>query len=438
MVKGISNADLQRYQEDYANFPSSHVIARAVQKNGVVAASENYAEKKNLNRTYSIEVETGKVCNQQKSGRCWLFATLNTLRQTFSAKYQIKDFQFSQNYNSFYDRLEKANKFYENIIATANLPLQDRYVQQILAWGDNDGGQWANAAAIITKYGLVPQYVMEETYNSNKTDEINATLNWKLKEDAIAIRKLISNGASEAEVEEHKQKLMSEVYRMLVYAFGKPPVKFDFEYRDDKKEYHIDKDLTPVSFFKKYVDVDFHDYVCLTDAPDHELGKLYGLPSQDYMPDGQKIEFLISTTQDLKDAAIAQLKDGQTVWLGCDVLEDMDRKQGILASEYFKQADLFGLDLAFSKKDRLETRQATVSHAMTFTGVDIVDGQSTKWKVENSWGDKIGDKGYFIMTDQWFDKFMYEVVVNKKYLKPEQLALLDQPVIELKPWDSLQ
>ncbi|KRN89359.1 aminopeptidase C [Ligilactobacillus ceti] len=440
MTNLIDPQKLAYYREQYTTYPAANPLARATQKNGVIEASENHDAKRKLNRTYSVEIETGDVTYQQKSGRCWIFATLNTLRHDFAKKYKVKNFQFSQNYVSFYDRLEKSNQFYNNIIKTADRPLKDRYVQDILHWGNNDGGQWANAAALIPKYGLVPQDVMPETFNSNNTEGLNATLNLKLKKDALVLRELVEKyGIDAQEVAAKKDEMMTEIYRMLVFAFGQPPVKFDFEYRDDDKNYHIDQDLTPKEFYDKYVGVDLKDYVCLTDAPDHELGKVYGLPSQDYIPEGQKNRFLISTTQALKDATVAQLKAGETVWFACDVAKDMDRKQGILASEYFKQDELFGLDLEFSKKDRLLTGEAEVSHAMTFTGVDEINGQTTKWKVENSWSDKIGEKGYFIMSDEWFDKYMYEVIINKKYLSAEQVQLWETATaIELEPWDSLR
>lgn len=437
MMYDLDKKDLQKFAADFSKMQGTNVIARTVQQHGVVSPSQDNAVLANLGRTFSEELSTGKVTNQKKSGRCWLFATLNTLRHDFEQKYNVEDFQFSQNYNSFYDRLEKANKFYEKIIELRNKPDDEREYLTFLKWGDYDGGQWANAAALIQKYGLVPQYVMPETFSSNQTSEFNELLNLKLKKDAAQIRKLAKNGTQELELRVFKLKKMSEVYKMLVYAFGQPPVSFDFEYRDKDKAYHLDQNLTPNAFFEKYVARDFEDYVCLTDAPDHEVGKRYGLEAQDYIYDAKHIEFLNVTTQELKDAAVAQLKDGEAVWFGCDVLQDMQREKGILAPEYFKKSELFGIDLELDKATRLATRQGEVSHAMTFTGVDIVDEKTTKWKVENSWSSKVGDEGYFIMSDKWFDEYMYEVIINKKYLTDQQKELLNLEIQDLKPWDSL-
>ncbi|MGX5376739.1 aminopeptidase C [Ligilactobacillus sp. LYQ135] len=437
-IKDITYADLSKFDQDLINTPASTALARSVQENGVVKASMNYDAKRSLNRVFSLEVETGTVTAQKKSGRCWLFATLNTLRHEFAKKYKMKDFQFSQNYNSFFDRLEKANHYLEEIIRLADRPADDRELLEVLNWNDNDGGQWANAAALINKYGVVPQSVMPETFTSDQTADLNSSLNLKLSKDAMALREMKANGKSDDDLRAYKKEALSEVYRMLVYAFGKPVEKFDFEYRDDDKKYHLDKDLTPKEFYDKYVARDFDDYVCLLDAPDHEMGKKYGLPSQDYIYDGKHIEFLNVGTSSLKQAVIESLKASETVWFGCDVLQDLDRQKGYLAPEFFKQGDLFNIDLNLSKKERLASRNGEVSHAMTFTGVDLVDGKPTKWKVENSWGDKVGDKGYFIMSDEWFDKYVYEVIVNQKYISSEAQKINAQAKTDLPAWDSLR
>ncbi|GEN49202.1 C1 family peptidase [Ligilactobacillus pobuzihii] len=437
MTKDLTAKDLQQFKENLTKVPASQVLARTVQQNGVLKASADHDFLQGLNRTFSVEVETDSVTNQKQSGRCWLFATLNTLRHDFAKKYKVKDFQFSQNYNSFYDRLEKANKMLEWAIELVDRPADDREYIAMLEWGDDDGGQWANGAALINKYGVVPQSVMPETYNSEKTKEISDVLNYKLKNDVVDLRASYQAGVGEDELRQSKKEMISEVYRMLVYAFGQPPEKFDFEYRDDDKKYHLDRDLTPQEFFQKYVAVDFDQYAVVADAPDHESGKNYVLTSQNYIFDGKAVELANVGLKSIKDAAIASLKNGKTVWFGCDVGHYSDRQQGILATEYFQKADLFNIDLTLDKAQRLATREGECSHAMTLTGVDIVEGQPTKWKVENSWGDKVGEKGYFIMSDEWFDQYVYEVVVDRKYLTEADLKVVDSPAEELEPWDSL-
>ncbi|KRL05678.1 C1 family peptidase [Liquorilactobacillus oeni] len=437
MMKDLTLEDIKIFRSGFTAKQVYAVAARAVQKNGVNAASENYAAKRDLNRTFSVELSTDKVTNQKKSGRCWLFSTLNTLRHQFAVQYKIKNFQFSQNYNSFYDRLEKANHFYERVIETAGLPFDNRSVKELFAAPDDDGGQWANAAALIKKYGVVPQSIMPETYNSEKTDEISDALILKLRKDGVRLRTLTNQNKSKEELAAAKNKYLKEIYRMLVFAFGEPPLAFDFEYRDDEHKYHLERNLTPQHFFEKYVSWNFDDYVCLTNAPDHEMESLYGLPSQDYIFDGKKIVFVNTELKALKDAAIMQLKDGQSVWFGNDVAKDLERNQGILDPAFHERAELFDIDLRLTKADRLRTGEASVLHAMTLVGVDLIDGKPTKWKVENSWGEKIGDKGYFVMSDEWFNEYVYEVIINKKYLQSKQKQVLQKEMIALKPWDSL-
>ena len=437
MTKDLTPTDFKKFQQDLDQTPASDSLARAVQQSGVLAASADHTFLSHLNRAFSVEVETDSVSNQKQSGRCWLFATLNTLRHPLAKKLKLKDFQFSQNYNSFYDRLEKANKMLEWAIELIDRPDDDREFLALLEWGDDDGGQWANGAALIHKYGLVPQYVMPETYNSDKTREITDVLNYKLRNDVVELRSRYQKGADEDALRSFKQEKISEVYRILVYAFGQPPVKFNFEYRDDDHKYHIDRDLTPQEFFKKYVAVDFDDYAVLADAPDHEIGKNFGLPNQDYIFGEKPIQFANVGLESVKQAAIKSLQAGETLWFGCDVGHYSDRDTGVLATEYFKKAELFNIDLTIDKAQRLATREGECSHAMTLTGVDLVEGQPTRWKVENSWGEKVGKKGYFVMSDKWFDDYVYEVVVKRKYLTDADIKVVDSPLEDLKPWDSL-
>ncbi|MDC7953661.1 C1 family peptidase [Liquorilactobacillus mali] len=435
--RDIAEKDLEKFQREYGKSKTNQVVARAVQKNGVTATSEDYEIQKNLARVFSLELETGNISNQKNSGRCWLFATLNTMRHQFASKYKVKDFELSENYNSFYDRLEKANHFYESVIGTAALPFSDRAVKNLFDFPDDDGGQWANAAALVEKYGVVPKSAMPETFNSEKTSEISAVLVRKLRKDGIFLRKLVTEGKSSEILETTKNKFLTEVYRMLVYAFGEPPAKFDYEYRNDDKKYFIDQNITPKNFFKKYFEWNFADYVCLSNAPDHKLNELYELPSQSYIHAGMQVTFANTVIDSLKATTIAQLKDGEAVWFGSDVGKDSNRKLGILSSELYKKSELFDVDLRLDKADRLSTGDGTVSHAMAIVGVDIVEGVPVKWKVENSWGDKYGEKGYFIMSDDWFDQHVYEVIVKKQYLNENDSKILSKQAIKMEPWDSL-
>ncbi|MDQ0149387.1 C1 family peptidase [Eubacterium multiforme] len=438
MIKEITKENIKNYQEALKNIPHSEVVKRAVMNNGINKASEDTEViAKNLNRNFSIDIDTGEVSNQKHSGRCWLFATLNTLRYEFTKKYNVKDFEFSQNYLSFWDRFEKANAFYNFIVQTANEPLDSRIVNTLLKTCDGDGGQWDNAPALINKYGLLPKYAMPETNVSNDTTNFNQVLNFKLRKDALTLRNLINKGAKEEEVSSTIEKMLNEVYRICVYSFGEPPEKFDFEYRDEDKKYHQDLNLTPKEFAKKYISRNLDDYVVVINSPDKEYNKIYSLPMENNIIGGRDVLFLNLELDTFKKLLIDQLKEEEPTWFACDVLKQMCRDDGLLGADLFKYEDLFDIDLNLSKADRLSCTEATVSHAMTMVGVDLVDEKPTRWKVENSWGEKVGKKGYFVMDDKWFNEHVYHVVINKKFLTKEQLEVLNTKPIELTLWDSM-
>lgn len=434
----LTAAETADLHADLQQQPAHDVVSRAVIKNGVLAAAEDPQAAVRLNRTFSVELDTGKVSNQKHSGRCWLFSTLNTIRHQFAAKYNVKDFELSQSYLFFWDKVERANIFYDNILRTADKPLDDREVAFYLSRPGDDGGQWAMGAALVQKYGVVPASAMPESFNTNDTTGFATTLNLKLRKDALALRQLVADGASEDQIATTRAQALKEVYRMAAYSFGEPPTTFDLEYKDDKHQYHRDAGLTPQGFFEKYFDIDLDDYVVISNSPDKPFDQLYSLPSQDNIVGGKHITFLNLPMSELKRTAIAQLQSGEAVWFGNDVLQQMSRERGFLDSQLFKTADLFGVDLSLTKAQRLATGEAEVTHAMTLTGVDLVADDPTRWKVENSWGEKNGDKGYFVMTDDWMDDFVYEVVVHKRFLTPEQRVVLATTPKVLPAWDSLQ
>ncbi|AYM04014.1 C1 family peptidase [Levilactobacillus yiduensis] len=433
----LTTTEIAALQADLQAQPAHQVISRATIKNGVLAASEDPQAAVRLNRTFSVELPTGKVANQKHSGRCWLFATLNVIRHQFAAKYHVKDFELSQSYLFFWDRVERANIFYDRILRTADQPLDDREVASILESPDNDGGQWAMGAALVQKYGVVPTSAMPESFNSNDTTGIGAAMNLKLRKDALALRQLVADGASEEKIAATRAQALKEIYRMAVYAFGEPPATFDLEFKDDDHKLHRAAGLTPQGFFQDYFDIDLDDYVVISNSPDKAFDQLYRLPSQENIVGGKHITFLNLPLAEMKRAAVAQLQSGEAVWFGNDVLQQMSRERGFLDSHLFQISDLFGVDLSLTKAQRLATGEANVSHAMTLTGVNLVDDAPNRWKVENSWGEKNGDKGYFVMTDEWLDDFVYEVVVHKRFLTSAQQALLNAEPHVLAPWDSL-
>jgi len=430
---------IANYQADLDQHPAAKVIERSVTKNGILASSQDIPAMSQTTPVFSIDLDTGGVANQKQSGRCWMFAALNTMRHALADKFKLKNFELSQNYTFFWDKFEKANYFYENVLATADQPTSSRKVAWLMTTPQQDGGQWDMLVALIQKYGIVPKSVMPETYNSSKSAEINSTLNLKLRKDAVELRELVAAKASADDIQARKEKMLNEVYRMLAYAFGEPATEFDWEYRDDDKNYHIDKGLTPQSFFKKYIGWNLDDYVSIINAPtdDKPYNHTYTIEMLGNVLGGREVKHLNVSMADFKQLAIKQLQAGQSVWFGCDVGQSSDRQKGVMATDVYSKDELFDVDLSMSKAERLDYGESLMTHAMVITGVDLVNGQPTKWKVENSWGDKVGEKGFFVMSDAWMDEYCYQVVVNKQFLSDNlKAAQAEEPTV-LAPWDPM-
>lgn len=436
MTHELTLDEIAKFQQDYQQNKQNKIAELAVVNNGVQKASFNGEGIRDLNRTFSIEIPTDNVTDQKQSGRCWLFAALNVLRHKFAKQYHTKNFTFSQSYLFFWDRIERANIFFNHILETADKPVDDRTVHFYLQAPDTDGGQWHMAISLIRKYGLVPTYAQDESFTANNTAAFNQALNMKLREDGLVLRKLAQAGKND-EIEQKRQEYLSEIYRMAVIAFGQPVQKFDLEFKDDDGNYKLDQNITPLDFFHNYFEDDLDDYVVLFNAPDHEYDKLYAFPFEDNVEDGSPVRFLNTKIENLKEAAIKQLKDGETIWFGCDVGKQSDRQKGILAADLYETDTIFGIETKLNKKERLQTGASGSTHAMTFVGVDVVDGKPRQWKVENSWGTKVGDKGYFVMDDKWFDEYLFKVVVKKQYLPEKLVKIAESEATPVPCWDSM-
>ncbi len=436
-MTGITEQELSSFSEDFNSNPKNQIASRAARRSGLLEASFNDRVSERLNHTFSIELDTENVTNQKHSGRCWEFASLNVLRHYFGKNNKVKNFTFSQAYNFFWDKIERANAFYDAIIRLADKPINDREVQSWLQFAGEDGGLWGMAMNLVKKYGVVPSYAMPESFNSNDTTALIDSLARKERKDAVFLRKLVAEGKQD-ELKEAKKKCLNEVYRIVAVALGEPPKKFDLEYRDDDKKYHLEKDLTPRQFVQKYFkDFKFDDYVCLSNCPNHELDKLYHMPLYDNVAGGDQIKFLNVPIENLYEAALAQLKAGDAVIFGNDVSKQMERKTGFMDTELYKTDDLFSVDTKMSKADRIATGEGFATHDMTLVGVDEDHGEIRKWKVENSWGDKTGHKGFYEMSQAWFEDYVYDVVVRKEFLPKKLVELAEGPAVDLKPWDNI-
>jgi len=435
----ITRKLLEKCKHGFDDDPQRQVLKHAIIKNGINNVSINHDAVVNMRYSFSEEIKTGKITSQEKSGSCWLFAGLNLFRQKIAREYKIKDFELSENYLLFWDKLEKANYFLENIIETVQADINSRIVMWLLRNPVQDGGQWDMFSNLIKKYGVVPKSVMLDTFHSSNTPVMDQLLTLKLREDAKCLRNLYREGKDRQSLRARKKEMVYEIYRMLVNFLGQPPSTFVFEYRDDDDKYHRDQNLTPHSFFEKYVNIDVNDFVSIINAPtfDKPLNKTFTVKYLGNVVGGDSVKYLNVDIETMKQLVLAQLNDHIPVWFGCDVLKMMHSETGIMDSDIYLYEDTLGISFNLDKAGRLEYGESQLTHAMVFTGVNLVEGKPNRWKVENSWGEKVGNKGFFIMSDRWFEEFNYQIVVHKRYLSDELKETLKKKSIVLPPWDPM-
>lgn len=435
----ITNERTQAFRKAFEENSKQTALQRSVVKNGIRASAENIQTHVENTPVFSIDLATGKVANQKQSGRCWMFAALNTFRHKLLTTFQLKDFELSQNYTFFWDKYEKANYFYENILNTAEQAVTSREVAFLLQTPQQDGGQWDMVVSLFKKYGVVPKSVMPESSNSSNSRDLNNYLNQLLRKHAVLLRQMVAEDATEEEIQANREAMLQEVYNLLAISLGTPPETFDFEYRDEEKNYHLEQGLTPQQFYDDYIGVDLDNYVSIINAPteDKPFMKSYTVDMLGNVVGGKQVKYLNLEMEEFKDLAIHQLEQGESVWFGCDVGQSSTRDSGIMALDAYDVDDLFDVDLTMTKAERLDYGESMMTHAMVLTGVDIINDQAKKWKVENSWGEKVGEKGFFVMSDEWMDEFTYQIVVRKEFLTQEQLAAFEAEPIVLAPWDPM-
>ncbi len=433
LTKKMAKAFSKAFHADPTNVIRQHAVVAA----GLESAATNQRAETLNPMVFSLEVEgTGKITDQKSSGRCWLFAALNAARCEIIRKLDLEDFELSENYLLFWDKLEKSNLFLENAVATAAEPLDGRLVSHFMDNTISDGGQWDMYAALSAKYGCVPKYVMPETFHSSNTKPMNLLLGCKLREDAEELRQAAASGADCAAL---RARMLGEIYSFLAICLGEPPTTFDFEYRDRKRAYHRDAGLTPQKFFAKYVGIDLSCLVSVVNVPlpDRPYNRSYTIAYYGNVVGGRTVRHLNLPFAELRRLALAQLQDGRPVWFACDVAFMTARDSGVMDTDAFDYEAAAGLRLGFGKGARIAHRSMVTTHAMLITGVDVVEGRPVRWKVENSWGEKCGKKGYFVMSDAWFEEYAYQVIVDTKYMTPEQLAAYKGDPIVLNRWDPI-
>ena len=401
-----------------------------------VAYSQDNAKEMDFN--FSINIKTLPAANQKASGRCWIFAATNVLREIMAKELELDSFELSQSYLAFYDKLEKLNYALEIIIELLDKEYDDRTLQYILQSGIGDGGQWDMFVNVVKKYGLCPKNVYPETYTSSNTRYINSLINAEMRAFAPKARELFKKGGMDL-VRKEKEALMDKFYKALVSCYGLPPETFDFEYTDKDKNYHKEEGFTPLSFFEKYIGTQLDDYVSIINAPTESkpFMKAYNVKYLGNVVGGKPVTHLNLPIERMKELIIAQLKDDQIVWFGSDVGAYRDNDRASWDDTYYDFNTLFGLDYFCEKGKSLDFAISQMTHAMCITGVNLVKDKPTKWKIENSWGTSGPNAGYYIISDSWFDRYTYQAVVNKKYLTKEELEAYQGKAIELKPWDPM-
>lgn len=439
MNKEITKELLNQFEERLDSDKKNNVLIAAVNANGINQSAMDYKTLRSLPEHYSIELEAGKVCNQKQSGRCWMFAAYNVFRLEVMKKLNLENMELSQNYPLFYDKLEKSNFFLENILSTLDEELSSRLMAHLLKDPIGDGGQWNMFVGLTKKYGVCPKELMPETSCSSSTREMDRYITLKLRQGACALRKLHEEGKSIDELRKRKEDILSSIYQILVLSLGKPPVAFTYETIDKDKKFVRIADITPKEFFDRYVGIDLDDYVSVINAPTKDK-PFYRSFTVSYLGNivGEKVRYVNLPIEELKELVVRQLSSGEVVWFGSDVGQFSNRTNGFLSRKNFDLENLFGTSFDMTKEERLDYGESLMTHAMVFTGVNIdKDGKANRFKVENSWGDNVGYKGFYAMDEDWFDNFVYQAVINKKFLSPKQLQAYEEEPIVLSPWDPM-
>jgi bleomycin hydrolase len=438
-ASAVSSDHIASFQQSFRTNSAYRLAQNAVTQTSVDDIALNRDIVTSIDHSFSTTLDDWSVTHQKRSGRCWMFAGLNLFRPGAMARMHLKTFEFSQNYLLFWDKLEKANYFLEAILETAERPADERTVHWLLGNLLSDGGQWNMFVNLIHKYGVVPKSAMPETESSSNTMRMNAVLKEKLREGARTLRDAIANGATVDEARETKHAFLQVIYRILAIHLGTPPATFDWQWLDKERTFHRDGTLTPQEFAARYITLPLDEYVCLVHDPrdTSPYGRTFTVEYLGNVWEGGITRYLNVEIDVLKDIAQRTLLAGEPVWFGCDVGKMMRRDTGIWDAKLFDYESVYDTAFTLNKAQRLVYRQTQMTHAMLFTGVDIVDGVPRRWRVENSWGEDNGQKGFYLMNDSWFDEYLFEIAAPKSYLPAALRAALEEAPVVLPAWDPM-
>ncbi len=435
----LTQQHLAVFRSNFESNPTSNLMQNVVTQRDVNEVALNRSIVSEATHSFSITLDDWSVTNQARSGRCWMFAGLNMFRAETKNVLNVKQFEFSQSYLMFWDKIERANFLLEAIVETADRPVDDRTVAWLLQRGVEDGGQWDMFVNLVRKHGVVPKTVMPETESSGNSARMNMMLNYQYRQGAKKIRDLYAAEAGVDEMRQSKQETLNSIYQVLCIHLGTPPSRFFWQWTDKDKGFQRDGEMTPRGFARKYIVTPMEEYLCLVHDPRQSspLGSTFTIQYLGNLVDGSPIKYLSVDIEAMKEITLRMLQDGKPVWMGCDTGKQMHRDKGLWDAQLFNYEGVYTSDFSLDKAARLEYHQTRMTHAMLFTGVDVVDGKPRRWRVENSWDDKVGDKGFCLMNDSWFAEYMFEIAAPKSYLSPELQQAWEQEPIVLPPWDPM-
>lgn len=441
-TKGGISEDMLTEIRTYAdNSPSQKALRNAMAKNSIATLVVNNENPNRLDMNFSHRVPSKGITNQRSSGRCWLFTGLNFLRAQAMMEHNLPELKLSQNYNFFYDQLEKSNLFLQSVIDYGKQPIDSEQNKWLFAQALADGGQFTGIADNLMKYGIVPDYVMPETYQSEHTADMRQLLTWKLREDGLELRQMVADKKSAKDIEKRKTEMLGEIYRILALNLGEPPTEFTFTQKDKKGNVIETKKYTPKEFYNKFMGNNLaEDYIMFMNDPTRPYYKVYEIDLDRHTYDGKNWRYLNLPMEEIKAMAIESIKDSTAMYFSCDVKKYLDREGGTLDLQNYDYESLFGTKFGMDKAQRIATGSSGSSHAMTLIGVNITEeGTPDKWLIENSWGinPSNGKQGHLIATDEWMDEYLFRLVVNKNYVPEQTLKLLEGEATILPAWDPM-
>ncbi|WP_051224929.1 aminopeptidase C [Pseudoclavibacter soli] len=439
-ASALTKDQLTAWRQAFLADPTAVRAQNAVTKVSIDDVALNRQRLIDTPRSMSHRLDDWEAANQGNSGRCWLFAALNLLRSDARKKLNVKNFEFSQNHAMYWDKIERANYFLEDVIALADREPDDRLLSFLLKNLLGDGGQWNMEVSIFLKHGVVPKELMPETQSSGNTSRMNTSLGTLLRKGAKQLRDAVRSGADAEQVAELKVQLLADTHRILTIHLGVPPTEFEWQWNDDERNFHRGGTFTPQQFLAEYTDIDLRDYICLVDdpRPEHPKGTTLTVAHLGNVVAGDPVLYLNTDIATIKRITAETIADGEPVWFGCDVDPQFYRQEGVWAADLFDYSGVYGVDLRTTKEDRIRYGDSEMTHAMLFTGVDLDEqGVARRWRVENSWGIEKFDKGFCTMADSWFDEYVFEVVVRRDRLPAELQAAIDASPIVLDAWDPM-